>query len=105
MSTGSSYPNERTTGGPLWRISEGIADFGAVVIRMIEGLGDMTLFAWSAILWMFSRLPRRDTLINNMYAIGVQSLPVVAIIGAFTGMVLAVQSYTQFRNFGLETQL
>lgn len=105
MSTGSSYPNERATGGPLWRISEGIADFGAVVIRMIEGLGDMTLFAWSAILWMFSRLPRRDTLINNMYAIGVQSLPVVAIIGAFTGMVLAVQSYTQFRNFGLETQL
>ncbi|WP_246133891.1 MlaE family ABC transporter permease [Lacipirellula limnantheis] len=72
---------------------------------MIEGLGDITLFAWSAILWMFSRLPRRDTLINSMYAIGVQSLPVVAIIGAFTGMVLAVQSYTQFRNFGLETQL
>ena len=72
---------------------------------MIEGLGDMTLFAWSAILWLFSRLPRRDTLITNMYTIGVQSLPVVALIGTFTGMVLAVQSYTQFRKFGLETQL
>jgi phospholipid/cholesterol/gamma-HCH transport system permease protein len=105
MSTGSLPTNDQLSRGPLWRVSEGIADFGAVVIRMIEGLGDLTLFAWSAMLWMVSRLPRRDTLINNMYAIGVQSLPVVAIIGAFTGMVLAVQSYTQFRNFGLETQL
>ncbi len=105
MSTGTLPTNDQLSRGPLWRVSEGIADFGAVVIRMIEGLGDLTLFAWSAFLWMVSRMPRRDTLINNMYAIGVQSLPVVAIIGAFTGMVLAVQSYTQFRNFGLETQL
>ena len=40
-----------------------------------------------------------------MYAIGVHSLPVVALTGTFIGMVLAVQSYTQFREFGLETQL
>jgi phospholipid/cholesterol/gamma-HCH transport system permease protein len=40
-----------------------------------------------------------------MYQIGVLSLPVVALTGTFIGMVLAVQSYTQFRAFGLETQL
>ena len=55
--------------------------------------------------WLFTRLPRRDTLFSNMYAIGVQSVPVVALIGTFTGMVLAVQSFTQFREFGLQTQL
>jgi phospholipid/cholesterol/gamma-HCH transport system permease protein len=91
--------------GPVSRLSNGIADFGEVIIRAVESLGDITLFAWSMLGWLFSRLPRRDTLINNMYTIGVQSLPVVAIIGTFTGMVLAVQSYTQFRAFGLETQL
>ena len=91
--------------GPVARLSDGIADFGAVVTRAVEGLGDVTLFAWSTLMWLFTRLPRRDTLVASMYTIGVQSLPVVAIIGTFTGMVLAVQSYTQFREFGLETQL
>ena len=93
------------SGGPLWRLSEAIADFGAVVIRWVEGLGDITLFAWSTMLWLFTRLPRRDTLLTSIYNIGVLSLPVVALTGTFIGMVLAVQSYTQFREFGLETQL
>jgi phospholipid/cholesterol/gamma-HCH transport system permease protein len=33
------------------------------------------------------------------------SLPVVALTGTFIGMVLAVQSYAQFRALGLETRL
>src|SRR5690606_40761738 len=53
----------------------------------------------------FTRVPRRDTLILALYQIGVRSLPVVALTGTFIGMVLAVQSYSQFRAFGLETQL
>jgi phospholipid/cholesterol/gamma-HCH transport system permease protein len=39
------------------------------------------------------------------YNIGVLSLPVVALTGTFIGMVLAVQSYTQFKAFGFETRL
>jgi phospholipid/cholesterol/gamma-HCH transport system permease protein len=104
MSTGASIPNSNNR-GPVTRLSGGIADFGEVILRAMEGLGDITLFAWRMFGWLFTRLPRRDTLVANMYTIGVQSLPVVAIIGTFTGMVLAVQSYTQFRAFGLETQL
>lgn len=103
MSSGSYSSNAGR--GPVTRLSGGIADFGAVVLRAIEGLGDITLFAMNMLGWLFTRLPRRDTLVASMYTIGVQSLPVVAIIGTFTGMVLAVQSYTQFREFGLETQL
>jgi phospholipid/cholesterol/gamma-HCH transport system permease protein len=103
LSTGSaSNSNHR---GVVGRLSDSIADLGAFVLRSIEGLGDLTLFAWSMLAWLFTRRPRRDTLLGSMYAIGVESVPVVAIIGTFTGMVLAVQSYTQFRAFGLETQL
>ena len=51
------------------------------------------------------RLPRRETLLPNFYQIGVLSLPVVALTGTFIGMVLAVQSYVQFRQIGLETRL
>jgi phospholipid/cholesterol/gamma-HCH transport system permease protein len=40
-----------------------------------------------------------------MYAIGVQSLPVVLITGLFIGMVLAVQTYDQFKALRMESRL
>src|SRR3954453_13710608 len=55
--------------------------------------------------WMFTRWPRKDTLFPNFYQIGVLSLPVIALTGTFIGMVLAVQSYEQFRNMHLESRL
>ena len=48
---------------PSSAVYDSVADFGAVVIRWIERLGDMTLFAWRTLVWLFTRLPRRDTLI------------------------------------------
>ena len=41
----------------------------------------------------------------NFYQIGVLSLPVVALTGAFIGMVLSLQGYYQFRQIGLESRL
>ncbi len=46
-----------------------------------------------------------ETLLPNFYEVGVRSLLVVAITGSFIGMVLAVQSYFQFRQLGLESRL
>lgn len=85
--------------------AESVADLGAVTVRWIETLGDMTLFALRTISWLITRLPRRDTLVLSLYNIGVLSLPVVALTGTFIGMVLAVQSYTQFKAFGFESRL
>src|SRR5688572_21338639 len=82
-----------------------IADVGAVVVHWVETLGDMTLFMWSTLKWLFTSLPRRDTLVPAFYNIGVLSLPVVALTGTFIGMVLAVQTYGQFKQFGFETRL
>jgi phospholipid/cholesterol/gamma-HCH transport system permease protein len=91
--------------GPITAVYDSTADIGAVVIRWVETLGDMAIFMWRTVSWLFSRLPRRDTLISAFYNIGVLSLPVVALTGTFIGMVLAVQSYTQFKQFGFETRL
>jgi len=91
--------------GLLGGVYESIADVGGAVVNAIETLGDMTMFVWRTLVWLMTRLPRRETLFANMYQIGVLSLPVVALTGTFIGMVLAVQSYTQFKAFGLETQL
>src|SRR3954469_10884988 len=86
-------------------IYNSVADVGAVVIRWFETLGDMTLFLWRTLAWLVTRMPRRNTLVPAFYNIGVLSLPVIALTGTFIGMVLAVQSYTQFKQFGFETRL
>jgi phospholipid/cholesterol/gamma-HCH transport system permease protein len=86
-------------------LADSIADFGAVFIRWTEIVGDMTIFTARTFSWLVSRLPRRETLIPAFYNIGVLSLPVVALTGTFIGMVLAVQTYTQFKQFGFETRV
>ena len=67
--------------------------WGTVVIQGITSLGDISLFAFQMFIWMFRARPKRETLMPNFYAVGVLSLPVVALTGTFIGMVLAIQSY------------
>lgn len=90
---------------PHGALYDWIADWGAVFVDSITAIGDFTLFCWRTICWTVGRLPRRETLLPNFYQVGVLSLPVVALTGTFIGMVLAVQSYWQFRQLGLETRL
>lgn len=82
-----------------------IADLGDRVFEWVTALGDLVLFSTLTLRWLFTRLPRWETILVNFHQVGVQSLPVVALTGTFIGMVLAVQSYTQFRMMGLETRL
>ena len=82
-----------------------IANLGAFAMGSIAGVGDVCLFALRTVGWIFARRQRRDVLIPNFYQIGVMSLPVVALTGLFIGMVLAVQSFAQFKALGLETRL
>ena len=82
-----------------------VADWGGVACDALILIGDMSMFILSVFAWLFTRFPRRETLLPNFYQVGVLSLPVVALTGTFIGMVLAVQSYYQFRDLGLETRL
>ncbi len=95
----------RDTGGPLGAIADWIADLGAVVIDWWLAFENIAIFSMRTASWMMTRLPRRETIIPNFYQIGVLSLPVVALTGTFIGMVLVVQSYTQFRAMNMETRL
>jgi phospholipid/cholesterol/gamma-HCH transport system permease protein len=91
--------------GPLSAVREWVADLGQLAIEWTMAVGDVSIFFWRTISWVFTRLPRRETLLPAFYQIGVLSLPVVALTGTFIGMVLAVQSYAQFRVMHLETRL
>lgn len=92
-------------GGILGAIASSIADLGEWVMNMVTMIGDFAIFCGQAMTWLFTRMPRRETLVPSFYQIGVLSLPVVALTGLFIGVILAVQSYSQFRFFHIETQL
>jgi phospholipid/cholesterol/gamma-HCH transport system permease protein len=82
-----------------------VANLGSFAMSSVAGIGDVAIFTLQTFGWMFARRQRRDVLLPSFYQIGVMSLPVVALTGLFIGMVLAVQSYAQFKALGLETRL
>lgn len=90
---------------PLGMLAESIASFGGLVIELVAALGEITIFSGRTLSWLVSRRPARGTLLFCAYEIGVLSLPVIALTGTFIGMVLAVQSFDQFRFLHLETRL
>ncbi len=69
----------------------------------LDGLGRFTLLAREAFASLFTfRVSRRD-LLDQMYFIGVKSQSVVLVTGAFTGMVLAAQTFLQFHKVKMDT--
>src|SRR4051794_7572190 len=87
-------------GGP-----NAIALLGGLVQESVSSIGDLSLFSYESLRGLLRRAWTRSTLIQNCYTIGVQSVPVVAITGMFIGMVLAVQTYSGYRQMGLTTAL
>jgi phospholipid/cholesterol/gamma-HCH transport system permease protein len=66
------------------------------VLRIQEYFG----LAWKALRFIFARPFYATDLVQQMDAIGVQSLGIVLLTGFFTGMVLALQSAVQLQTFG-----
>ena len=78
---------------------------GEHVFHAVVQVGALAQFSGQTVGWLFRRRPRWSVLVPSFYAIGVQSVPVVAITGTFIGMVLAVQAHSQFAMMGLESRL
>jgi phospholipid/cholesterol/gamma-HCH transport system permease protein len=91
--------------GPITQFADWLANWGQLVLDTLVAFGDFSLFFVRTLVWLFTRFPRWETLWPNFHQVGVSSLPVIALTGTFIGMVLAVQSYFQFRQLGLETRL
>jgi phospholipid/cholesterol/gamma-HCH transport system permease protein len=105
MASNTSMPHAQLA---PWKISRAAKDFvagvGGAVIDSWRGLANILLFGLQTAGWLM-RLPRRGTLVPACYHIGVRSLLVVFLTGSFIGMVLAEQSYSQFRIFHMESRL
>ncbi len=64
----------------------------------------MVLFI-QTLVWIFRPPLQGREVLKQMEEVGVRSFPVVVITAAFTGMVLALQSYTGFKRFNAESMV
>ncbi len=90
----------------LWNdFVSGVVAMGRAISKRVSLAGNLALFGVSTIFWLVVKGPRRETLTQSFYNIGVLSLPVVMLTGVFIGMVLAVQCFPQFKVIGMETRI
>jgi phospholipid/cholesterol/gamma-HCH transport system permease protein len=106
MATNSdSLESLRSSGAPDASPAGLLAGWRGMILDAVAAVGDFGLFTWQTMSWLCMHLPRRRTVMPILYQVGVSSLPVVALTGTFIGMVLAVETYYQFRQLGLETRM
>jgi len=79
-----------------------LASIGRTVIALFATIGRISLFSARAVLHCF-KPPFYGRLLGRQFVeVGYYSLPVVGLTAIFTGMVLALQSYTGFTRFNAE---
>ena len=71
-----------------------VGEAGRIIILFVQTLG-----------WIFRPPLQGREILKQMEEVGVRSFPVVVITSAFTGMVLALQSFIGFKRFGAETMV
>ncbi|HID36076.1 MAG TPA: ABC transporter permease [Ghiorsea sp.] len=82
-----------------------IGQLGRNVIHAIAKLGDASIFAVSTLRLLFATPWQGKHFVMQLYAVGVGSLIIIIITGAFTGMVLALQGYHMLVKVGTEALL
>jgi phospholipid/cholesterol/gamma-HCH transport system permease protein len=78
---------------------------GSHSIRFVEEAGKIVILFVQTVSWIFRPPLQAREILKQMEEVGVRSFPVVIITAAFTGMVLALQSFTGFKRFGAETMV
>ncbi len=87
------------------RVLDVITAIGAAALSVVGLIGELTIFALSGLSHIF-RPPYYPRMIGrSLMEIGFYALPVVALTALFTGMVLALQSYTGFSRFNAESAI
>jgi phospholipid/cholesterol/gamma-HCH transport system permease protein len=90
---------------PLATVAETV---GRNTNNVLAAFGDFFVFCFRTFAWLGAGVTNWRNirlLLPQMYEVGVRSVPVVAVTGAFIGMVLAVETHTQFKSIGQEERL
>lgn len=82
-----------------------VTSAGRTVLGFLAGAGNLVLFTIAAVSHCFRPPFYWRLTARQMIDIGYYSLPVVGLTAIFTGMVLALQSYTGFSRFAAESAI
>jgi len=80
-----------------------LARVGRVFLNFLESVGRLTVFAGQGLMHCLLPPYYPRLILRQMIDIGYFSLPVVGLTATFTGMVLALQSYSGFARFSAES--
>lgn len=72
---------------------------GESVHGFVSAMGSVVTLGVRSAGWLFRPPSEIGNIVRQMEEIGLKSLPVVLVTACFTGMVLALQSYTGFQRF------
>src|SRR5688572_12664045 len=81
---------------------------GRDAASLLGAFGNFCEFAGRTFKWLVGgglRWKKLRLLLPQMYEVGVRSVPVVGVTGAFIGMVMAIESFTSFKSIGQETRM
>jgi len=84
-----------------------IERIGRDVNNTLAAFGDFFVFCARTFRWLWGWFHWKNVrgLMPLMYEVGVRSIPVIAVTGAFIGMVMAVETHTQFKALGQEERI
>ena len=79
-----------------------LQNIGRTSLAFLAAIGRLAIFTAAAVRWTFQPPFYPRQLLRQIIDIGYFSLPVVGLTTLFSGMVLALQSYTGFARFSAE---
>jgi phospholipid/cholesterol/gamma-HCH transport system permease protein len=102
MSTSSDGKNQQQQGiaRSVWR---GVVDAFSPIVRFLQSLGDHVSLAAKALACLPRRPFRAGNYLEAAEYIGFGSLPIILLVGAFTGMVVALQAVFTLRILQAES--
>ncbi len=89
-------------------LDQRLEQFGQTLTIRLEGLGQFAIFCKDTLYWAVRPAQgygRLYTLLPQLFSIGVKSIPVVMLVGAFVGAVIGIETYAQFEAIGQAQRL
>ena len=97
--------DSKPSGGPITALLNFCGMIGAGLLNFLAATGRLGAFTGRSVANCFAPPFYPSQLMRQLTDIGYYSLPVVGMTALFTGMVLALQSYTGFTRFNAESAI
>src|SRR3989338_6029190 len=79
-----------------------VQKIGSRIVYYIDYVGALTKLFFKTLYWMFIPPFKRQRILQQVYGIGVDSLPIVSLVALFIGVILALQTAYQMQKLSSE---